>query len=244
MSNDAPIGVAHATIHAEGGQWGRGQRQVKCAAHGRRAVRKALKTGSYLDGIMRGCRPLTPPEIKLVLRHLRGRYADRNRALFTLALKSGLRIGSLLALRIEDVWDGSILPRFYVARRTTKGKVSGFSAPMHPVAAVALETYIRRRCTGLLGTAPLFFSSKRHKGLRALDRTAAYKSFKKAYARAGLRGKLACHSTRKTFAQRVYSALGHDLLATQRAMQHSSISSTILYLSVDQERVDEAILRV
>jgi integrase len=193
---------------------------------------------------MRGCRALTKPEIKLVLRHLRGRYQDRNRALFTLGLKSGLRIGSLLALRIEDVWDGAVLPRFYVARRTVKGRSSGFSSPMHPAAAKALELYITKRCNGLPGTAPLFWSSKRRNGVRPLDRTAAWKLLKRAYYAAGLRGKLACHSTRKTFAQRVYFALGHDLLATQRAMQHASISSTILYLSVDQQRVDTAILSI
>lgn len=179
-----------------------------------------------------------------MLRHLSGRNADRNRALFVLGLKSGLRIGSLLALKIEDVWDGAVLPRFYVRRTTVKGKASGFSSPLHPLAAVALDKYIQKRCTGVPRKSALFFSSKKHKGIRALDRTAVHKLLKKAYTRAGLKGKLACHTTRKTFAQRVYSALGHDLLATQRAMQHSSISSTILYLSVDQERVDKAILRV
>lgn len=115
---------------------------------------------------------------------------------------------------------------------------------MHRSAAFALETYIKKHCVGLPPTSALFFSSKKHKGLRALDRTAAHKLLKKAYARAALKGKLACHSTRKTFAQRVYSALGHDLLATQRAMQHASISSTILYLAVDQQRVDDAILSI
>ncbi len=205
---------------------------------------EALKGGSYLDGIMRGCRSLTPAEVKSVLRHLSGRYADRNRALFVLALKSGLRIGSLLALKIEDVWDGAVLPRFYVRRRTVKGRTSGFSSPMHRAAAAALEKYIQKHCAGLRPSDPLFPSSKKLGGLRALDRTAVWKLFKKAFAAAKLRGKLACHSTRKTFAQRVYTALGHDLLATQRAMQHASISSTILYLSVDQQRVDDAILRV
>lgn len=195
---------------------------------------------------MRGCRPLSAAEVKLVLKHLRGRYRDRNRALFVLGLKSGLRVQSLLGLTLGSVWDGTtVLPRFYVERRTTKGRASGFSSPMHTAAAKALTLYITRHCSGLPHTAPLFWSSKKPNGaLHALDRTAVWKLLKRAYRAASLRGRLACHTTRKTFAKNVYFALGHDLIATQKAMQHRSISSTIQYLSADQERVDRAILSI
>ena len=67
---------------------------------------------------------------------------------------------------------------------------------------------------------------------------------KRAYGAAGLRGKLGCHSTRKTYAQKVYSALGHDLIATQAAMRHASITSTIQYLSFEEEKVERAILSI
>jgi len=77
-----------------------------------------------------------------------------------------------------------------------------------------------------------------------LDRTSAWRILKSAYRAAGLRGKTGCHSTRKTYAQRVYSALGHDLIATQQAMHHSSITSTIQYLSFDEEKVESAILSI
>ena len=109
---------------------------------------------------MRGCRPLTDIEIAEVLDNLRGRNSYRDRALFTLALKSGLRITSLLSLRIEDVWDGDVLPHFTVRKSTVKGKRSGFVHPMHPTAAATLKEYITHRCIGLLGSAPLFRSGK------------------------------------------------------------------------------------
>jgi len=47
---------------------------------------------------------------------------------------------------------------------------------------------------------------------------------------------------RKTFCQNVYRALDNDLIATQAAMHHASITSTIRYLTFDGERVDAAIL--
>ena len=111
---------------------------------------------------MRGCRPLTDTEITEVLYHLRGRHSYRDRALFTLALKSGLRITCLLALKIEDVWDGDVLRYFAVRKSTVKGKRAGFSHPMHPVGAAALREYIDHRCGGIPGNAPLLCSGKRN----------------------------------------------------------------------------------
>jgi integrase len=195
---------------------------------------------------MRGCRPLTDDEIVAVLSSLSGRNGYRDRALFTLAIKSGLRITCLLSLRIEDVWDGDVLRHFTVRKATVKGKQAGFVHPMHPVAAAALREYIEHRCIGLLGSAPLFRSAKRFPdgSPRPLDRTSAWRTFKRAYRAAGLRGNVACHSTRKTYAQKVYNALGHDLIATQQAMHHSSVTSTIQYLSFEEEKVERAILSI
>ena len=53
---------------------------------------------------MKGCRPLTDPEIALVSRSFGGTYALRDRAWFILGLKTGFRIAELLSLRVGDVW--------------------------------------------------------------------------------------------------------------------------------------------
>lgn len=47
---------------------------------------------------------------------------------------------------------------------------------------------------------------------------------------------------RKTFANRAYELLGHDLPRTQRALGHVNINSTIKYLSFKEEDIDAAIL--
>ena len=107
-----------------------------------------------------------------------------------------------------------------------KEKGSGFSCPIHPEAAAALTAYIGRKCFGLPPGAPLFRSSK---SLATALPLHAWRSLKQAHQSAALRGKVACHSTRTIYTKKIYAALGHDLVATQAAMHHASISSKIEY---------------
>jgi len=47
---------------------------------------------------------------------------------------------------------------------------------------------------------------------------------------------------RKTFANRLYERLGHDLFKTQKALGHQNVNSTVQYLQVDQNEINAAIL--
>ena len=58
----------------------------------------------------------------------------------------------------------------------------------------------------------------------------------------GARGELGWHATRKTYARKVYEALGHDLVRTAYALRHSCVSTTIRYLSFNEADVDQIIL--
>src|ERR1700739_3558444 len=120
---------------------------------------------------MRGCRPLTEREIAKVTQAFLGRHATRDRAFFLLGLKTGLRCRELLGLRLGDVWNGKILDRIYIRRGIPKGKRTGFSIPLHPVAAKALGRFIESRSLGSVLSAPLFPSGKTRAGtVRTLDR--------------------------------------------------------------------------
>jgi integrase len=57
-----------------------------------------------------------------------------------------------------------------------------------------------------------------------------------------LTGQTGTHTTRKTFATKVYEKTGHDLHATQHALGHQSPASTAAYLAVDEAAVDAVIL--
>jgi len=50
-----------------------------------------------------------------------------------------MRLGSGLALRIGDVWDGRrFRPRVRVARKHLKGRHAGVDLPLHPAARSAI----------------------------------------------------------------------------------------------------------
>ena len=197
--------------------------------------------------MLSGCRPLTDEEIEKVKECFEGRYVLRDKALFIVGLKTGYRISELLSLRVRDVLGpkGEIADYVTVERRNVKKKTQGRTVPLHPEAKEALKAWLdemERR--GLLKPdVPVFLSQKKGE-IRALDKRSAWRILKNAFRKAGLSGKLATHTLRKTFARKVHEALGRDLFATQIALGHKNIATTVRYLSTSVETINQAILRV
>lgn len=192
---------------------------------------------------MKGCRPLSEPEVAAVLEALSGPYALRDRALFLLGVKSGFRISELLSLRLLDVMrTGKLLDRVGVARRNMKKKLEGRTVLLHPEARAALELWVEElRAQGHMTSDTFVFQSRKGRN-SALSRVQAYRILQAAYERAGVEGQTGTHSMRKTFANNIHERLGRDLLKTQKALGHRNINSTVSYLSFQQEEIDEAIL--
>ena len=180
---------------------------------------------------MIGCKPLTDAELAAVT--FRGKFATRDRALFILGVKTGLRISELLSLRVGDVAE-----RVSVARKNTKGRREGRSVALHPAARTAVASWVAEAELG--AEEPLFRS--REGG--AITRNAAYKILKGAFSRAGVTGKTGTHSMRKTFAAKLYDALDRDLVKVKAALGHKDINSTVSYLSFETSEVDAAIMTV
>jgi hypothetical protein len=63
---------------------------------------------------------------------------------------------------------------------------------------------------------------------------------KEAFEKAGLNGKLATHSLRKSFAQRVYDACG-DVVLVQELLGHASIGTTRKYLGVSYQKAQRVV---
>jgi integrase len=190
---------------------------------------------------MKGCPALTPRQVRLALRHLRGRYRWRNRALLILGIRTGLRISEALRLKVGQVWDGTeILARAYVQRECTKGKRNGASLVIHPKAAVALKKWIMSR--GPVSAEDWLFPSQVRPN-QPLGRHAGWDILHQAFVASGVTGMAGSHCMRKTFAQNVHEALKGDLFRLSKAMRHVSPLSTLSYLSFRQEEIDRAILR-
>jgi integrase len=188
---------------------------------------------------MKGCRPLTDTEAAQVSASFGGKYAARDKALFTLGLKSGFRVSELLSLRVEDVCQhGQLVDRVTVRRANMKRKTEGRTVVLHPEAKAAIAAWLLE--ANLQPTDFLFQS--RQGG--AMTRQQAWAILQEAYKTNGLTGQLGTHSMRKTFANRVYTALKGDLVKTQRAMGHKNINSTVSYLSFKEEDIDAAVLAI
>lgn len=194
---------------------------------------------------MKGCRPLNDDEVEVVADSFGGMYARRDKALFLLGIKSGFRISELLSLRVGDVWQhGRLVDRVTVARQHMKKRQEGRTVILHSEAKRALEIWLAElKATGsLLPTMHLFQSRK---GInRAITRVQAWRILKEAYGTNDFTGQLGTHSLRKTFANKVYDRLNHDLVKTQRALGHRNVNSTVSYLSFREEDIDAAILAV
>lgn len=191
---------------------------------------------------MKGMRPLTDDEIAQVAEAFDGTYALRDRALFILGIKTGLRISEILSLTIGDVLtDERFHDRVYIERRHIKGKREGRSIPLNPIAKGALLPWIKSLRAGG-STQGTFIFKSRNGGNRAISRVQAWKILDSVFRRVGALGRLGTHTMRKSFAQRAFRKLDNDLLRTQKALGHRSISSTISYLSFETQEIDEVIL--
>jgi site-specific recombinase XerD len=185
---------------------------------------------------MKGCRNLTDEEIVNVFNELK---TLRDRCLWTLGVRTGLRIGELLSLRIKDVYQhGQVGNWVTVAKCNTKGKIESKTLPLTDSAKNAIKAYLDS-LESVSIQDPLFQSSK---SAEPISRIRAHKILKEAFNSLKLSGKLSSHVMRKSYCHRVHKALGNDILKTQKAMAHKSLSSTASYLQVDQEEIVSAIL--
>lgn len=190
---------------------------------------------------MRGCRPLTDDEVKLIAASFSGSHAGRDRCLFTLGWNSGFRVSELLSLTVGDVLQyGEVVDRVTVKRRAIKGKRESRTVVLNGRAQTALRRWLNEMDKAD-PEMPLFPSRK---GDAAISRVQAHRVLKAAVEANELPGKIASHSMRKTFAEKVYEKLDGDLIRTQQALGHRAVTSTVSYLSFKQEEVDDAILAI
>jgi integrase len=198
---------------------------------------------------MKGSRPLSDEEVAQVAKSFSGVYAKRNKALFVVGVRTGFRVSELLSLRMGDVQQhGKVLPAITVQRRHMKGgkagKTSSRTVPLHPEAKAALSVWLEQlqtRSRGTLSPDTYVFKSRTGDN-RPISRIQAWRLLQEAFEANELPGKLGTHAMRKTFANRMYEKLNHDLVKTQRALGHVNINSTVQYLSFREEEIDAAIL--
>jgi site-specific recombinase XerD len=194
---------------------------------------------------MAGRRAFTREEEARILKSFKGKHVVRNKALFTLMMKTGLRVSEALSLRVRQVVsDGEIVDEVEIPRAHMKGKKAGRHVMLNPTAQAALRAWLTEDAplTGLAFLDPDSYVFTSRAGNKPMSRQWAWKVLKVACAAADVRGPTGCHSTRKSFAERAFIELGRDLHHLQAVMGHSSISSTIKYLGIDRRLVYRAFM--
>ena len=192
---------------------------------------------------MKGTRPLNNDEIRRVSAAFTGTYEVRNRALFMLGVSTGGRISELLSLRIADVYQNKKpVTDLLFDKSIVKGKQTSRAVPVNVDGRDAIDTLVnwhRDRYGDLDANRPLF-PSRNRKGNVALNRQTAHDMLKEAFMSAGLNGKLATHSLRKSFAQRVYEQ-SNDIYLVQELLGHKNVATTQKYLGVNYADAREAV---
>jgi integrase/recombinase XerD len=155
-----------------------------------------------------------------------------------------------LALTISDVYqNGQPVKDLLFQKDVVKGKETARMVPVNAdgrKAIVDLIAWHNEQYGTLSQKRPMFVSRKgnaatclpsRH---RQMTRKTGHIVLKEAFERAGLNGKLATHSLRKSFAQRVYDASG-DVVLVQELLGHASIGTTRKYLGVSYQKAQRVV---
>ena len=193
---------------------------------------------------MKGTRPLTNEEIRKVRDAFDGEYVVRNRSFFMLGVSIGGRVSELLAITVGDVWqNGRPVTDFQFDKTIVKGKKTSRTVPVNSDGRKAIEDLIAWHVTRLGGLftevppdTPLFPSQKGGH----MKRQAAHQILKEVFMKADLNGKLATHTLRKTFAQRLYQN-SNDIFMAKEMLGHANISTTQAYIGVNYVSAREAV---
>ena len=157
-----------------------------------------------------------------------------------LGVSTGGRISELLSLKIGDVYqNGKPVSDLLFDKSIVKGGEVSRAVPVNHdgrQAIVALMNWHTGHYGAIAPKRPLFPS--RQGG--AMDRRMAHAVLKAAFEAAGLNGKLATHSMRKSFAQRLYEQT-NDIFAVQEMLGHKNVATTQKYLGVNYASVRDAV---
>jgi site-specific recombinase XerD len=167
---------------------------------------------------------LTPQEMRAILAACRDTVVGiRDRALFTVLYRAGLRVGEALVLQPQDV-DLDIGSIAVLHGKGDRRRTVGID----PGAAPPLERWIEVRADRLAPPrgVPLFCSQK----CRTLSRSMVRESLLRLADSAGIRKRVHPHGLRHTMAYELLME-GVPIPVIQRQLGHASLATTDTYLS-------------
>jgi integrase/recombinase XerC len=179
---------------------------------------------------------LTDKQVRAVLAELdTRRYPLRDRVMFLLSIKAGMRAKEVASVTWAMVTDaeGEIADVIALENRASKGRGGGRHIPIHPDLKAALIALHRDRGEKARPDMPVIHS-ERDRGLSA---AAVVVWFHRLFASLGMVG-CSSHSGRRSFitrAARKISEVGGSLRDVQVLAGHSSLGTTARYIEADAD---------
>jgi integrase/recombinase XerC len=163
------------------------------------------------------------------------RYPLRDRVMFLLSMKAGMRAVEIASITWAMVTDAEceICDVISLENRASKGKVGGRHIPMHPEIKAALMVLRRERGDKARPDWPVIYSERE----RGLSAGAVAVWFHRLYRDLGMVG-CSSHSGRRTFitrAARKISEAGGSLRDVQMLAGHANLGTTAKYIEHDAD---------
>ena len=163
------------------------------------------------------------------------RYPHRDRVMFLLSMKAGLRAKEMASLTWAMVTDatGQVGETIHLENRASKGKTGGRTIPMHPDVQTALVTLQTARRDAPRPEQAVLFSERGG----GLSPATVRLWFHRLYTSLHMDG-CSSHSGRRTFitrAARKVSQVGGSLRDVQELAGHTSLAMTQRYIEGDTE---------
>jgi integrase/recombinase XerC len=178
---------------------------------------------------------LNPRQETAILRYLETtRYPERNRVIFLLSLKAGMRAREIAAVTWAMVTDGEgqVGDAIALENRASKGQ-SGRLIPLHPLLRAALLELHQRRGDLVRPERAVVYSER---GL-AMSAATVRLWFHRLYNTLNMTG-CSSHSGRRTFitrAARKVSEVGGSIRDVQQLAGHASMQTTQRYIDGDAD---------
>ena len=168
----------------------------------------------------------------LEIKHRLKRTNPRNYLLFTLGLNTALRVGDLLALRVEDVVDENGEVREFVTLREKKtGKDARIK--LNEAAAEAIDFYLS---SAKPKPTDWLFESRRTG--EPITRIQAYRLINDWARDVGITDRIGTHSLRKSWGYQARKA-GVPLELIQAKLGHSSPGVTRRYIGITADEIEQ-----
>lgn len=168
--------------------------------------------------------------VKNIMKSLEGEN-QRNAIMFGLGIYCGFRISDILNLKVKDVrrkWNLKI-------KQQKTGKM--INIPLNRELKKLIDEYTEEMKDD-------DYLIKSRKGInQPITRTQAYRIMKEIEEYFNIEN-LGCHGTRKTFAYWLYMDNKKDIGLVQKALGHQSSATTLAYIGMDTERLNNAIKKI